>query len=119
MSRYYPICLDKAGLPCLIVGGGAVGLRKVRTLLAHRGKITVVAKALGDSVSYRVQTDDKGRFAINCMNPAKYVLEAFLDHDGNQRKDVADTFYVELGDTLDIAPCAKPRYVEMRLKRED
>jgi len=82
-------------------------------------KIMVVAQALGDSVSYRVQTDDKGRFTINCMNPAKYVLEAFLDYDGNQRKDAADTFYVELGDTLDIAPCAKPRYVEMRLKRED
>jgi len=84
-----------------------------------RAKIMVVAKALGDSTLYRVQTDDKGRFAINCMNPARYVLEAFLDYDGNQRKDVADTFYVELGDTLDIAPCTKPRYVEMRLKRED
>jgi hypothetical protein len=82
-------------------------------------KITVVAQALDDSVSYRVQTDDKGRFAINCMNPAKYTVEAFLDYDGNQRRDVADTFYVELGDTLDIAPCAKPRYVEMRLKLED
>jgi len=43
MPRYYPICLEVAKFPCLVVGGGAVGLRKVRTLLAHRAKVTVVA----------------------------------------------------------------------------
>jgi len=30
-------------MPCLVVGGGAVGLRKVKTLLAHHAKMTVVA----------------------------------------------------------------------------
>mgnify|MGYP001130691263 CR=1 FL=1 len=43
MPKYYPICLDIARLPCLVVGGGAVGLRKVRTLLAHGARATVVA----------------------------------------------------------------------------
>jgi hypothetical protein len=49
------------------------------------------------------------------MNPAKYVLEAFLDFNGNQKKDTADSISVELGDTLEVTACGKPRYVEMRL----
>ena len=43
MARYYPLCLEIAKLPCLVVGGGAVGLRKVRTLLDHGARVTVVA----------------------------------------------------------------------------
>lgn len=42
MPQYYPICLDLEGLPCLVVGGGKVGLRKVRTLLEHDARILVV-----------------------------------------------------------------------------
>jgi len=42
MPKYFPICLEIGNLPCLVVGGGAVGLRKARTLLDHQGKVTVV-----------------------------------------------------------------------------
>ena len=42
MPRYYPLCLDLEHLPCLVVGGGKVGLRKVRTLLEHDARVTVV-----------------------------------------------------------------------------
>jgi len=43
MPRYYPICLEIANRACLVVGGGAVGLRKARALLAHHGRVRVVA----------------------------------------------------------------------------
>ena len=41
--RYYPLFLDIKNRPCLVVGGGAVGSRKVLTLLACSAKVTVVA----------------------------------------------------------------------------
>ncbi|HVP57298.1 MAG TPA: Ig-like domain-containing protein [bacterium] len=100
------------------LGGTVLEPEGLDTLKAG-ARIAVIARAVRDSVSYRAQADDKGRFVINCMNPAEYVVEAFLDYNGNQRKDVADTFYVRSADTLSIRPCAKPQYVEMRLKRED
>lgn len=40
--RYYPINLDVKDRPCLVVGGGGVGERKVRTLLDCGARITVV-----------------------------------------------------------------------------
>jgi precorrin-2 dehydrogenase / sirohydrochlorin ferrochelatase len=41
--RYYPIFLDLLGLKVVVVGGGAVAERKVRTLLQCGAKIVVVS----------------------------------------------------------------------------
>jgi precorrin-2 dehydrogenase/sirohydrochlorin ferrochelatase len=41
--RYYPIHLDIRNRGCLVVGGGAVGTRKVMTLLDCGAKVTVVS----------------------------------------------------------------------------
>jgi len=41
--RYYPIYLDIKDRNCLVVGGGSVGTRKVKTLLECGAKVTVVS----------------------------------------------------------------------------
>ena len=41
--RYYPIHLDIKDRICLVVGGGAVGTRKVNTLLECGARVTVVS----------------------------------------------------------------------------
>ncbi|MBW2367082.1 MAG: bifunctional precorrin-2 dehydrogenase/sirohydrochlorin ferrochelatase [Deltaproteobacteria bacterium] len=41
--RYYPINLDVDGRNCLVVGGGSVGTRKVKTLLSCGARVTVVS----------------------------------------------------------------------------
>ena len=41
--RYYPVCLDIKGRHCLVVGGGQVGTRKVKTLLDCGARVTVVS----------------------------------------------------------------------------
>ncbi|MBM4036198.1 MAG: bifunctional precorrin-2 dehydrogenase/sirohydrochlorin ferrochelatase [Planctomycetes bacterium] len=43
MGHHYPICLSLEGKPCLVVGGGAVALRKVRSLLEAGAHVTVVS----------------------------------------------------------------------------
>ncbi len=43
--RYYPINLDVQNRPCLVVGGGAVGHRKVNGLLKCGARVTVVSPA--------------------------------------------------------------------------
>ena len=43
MMKYFPVNLDVTGKPCLVVGGGRVGLRKVRTLLRCDAQVTVVS----------------------------------------------------------------------------
>ena len=41
--KYYPIHLDIKNRNCLVVGGGAVGTRKVRTLLECGARVSVVS----------------------------------------------------------------------------
>ncbi|MBU2489913.1 MAG: bifunctional precorrin-2 dehydrogenase/sirohydrochlorin ferrochelatase [Proteobacteria bacterium] len=43
---YYPVQLDIDGRPCLVVGGGSVGVRKVEGLLACGARVTVVSPEL-------------------------------------------------------------------------
>ena len=44
--RYYPIFVDMAARPCLVVGGGAVAERKVEGLLEAGARVTVVSPTL-------------------------------------------------------------------------
>ncbi len=43
---YYPVFLDIEGKRCVVVGGGAVGLRKVRMLLDFGANVTVISPRL-------------------------------------------------------------------------
>lgn len=43
---YYPISLDLVGRPCLVVGGGAIALRKVAALVEAGARVTVVSPSL-------------------------------------------------------------------------
>lgn len=43
--RYYPVCLDIKNRKCLVVGGGAVGTRKVEGLLKCGGVVSVISES--------------------------------------------------------------------------
>ncbi len=43
---YFPILIDVRRLPCLVVGGGTVALRKIRSLLEFNASITVISPKL-------------------------------------------------------------------------
>ena len=49
--KYYPVCLDIRNRDCLVVGGGAVASRKVKTLLESGAKVTVVSPVFTDELT--------------------------------------------------------------------
>jgi precorrin-2 dehydrogenase len=53
---YYPIFLELAGRPCLVVGGGAIAERKVEGLLAVGATVTVVSPELSAPLRALVDT---------------------------------------------------------------
>lgn len=51
MPDYFPAFLDVRGRRCLVVGGGPIGERKVRDLLACGAAVVVVSPALTDALA--------------------------------------------------------------------
>jgi len=43
LPTYYPIFLNISGKKCVVIGGGQVALRKVRTLLEHGASVEVIS----------------------------------------------------------------------------
>ena len=42
-NRYYPVSLNVHGRKCLVVGGGKVALRKIKSLLEHGAKVEAIS----------------------------------------------------------------------------
>jgi len=59
--KYYPIHLDINGQNCLVVGGGAVGQRKVNTLLGCGAAVTVVSPEVEPRIE---QMAEEGRIKL-------------------------------------------------------
>ncbi len=49
--RFYPVNLDVRGRRCLVVGGGGVGTRKVRTLCDCGAAVTVVSPVVSETLA--------------------------------------------------------------------
>ena len=47
--KYYPVFMDINNRPCLVVGGGAVGVRKAKRLKKCGARVTVVSKQVDDA----------------------------------------------------------------------
>ncbi len=74
--KYYPVCLDIRNRDCLVVGGGGVASRKVKTLLECGANVTVVSPAFSpemegmDNENLQLNrrpyapSDVKGRFLV-------------------------------------------------------
>ncbi|HKX05728.1 MAG TPA: bifunctional precorrin-2 dehydrogenase/sirohydrochlorin ferrochelatase, partial [Methylomirabilota bacterium] len=54
---YYPLCLEMAGRPCLVVGGGPVAERKVAGLLDAGAWLTVVSPTATESLHAWARAD--------------------------------------------------------------
>ncbi|MBW1642322.1 MAG: bifunctional precorrin-2 dehydrogenase/sirohydrochlorin ferrochelatase [Deltaproteobacteria bacterium] len=54
--KYYPVNLDIRGQRCLVVGGGQVGTRKVKTLLECQAEVTVVSPMVEETLQTLADT---------------------------------------------------------------
>ena len=87
--RYYPVFLDVRNRPCLVVGGGSVGLRKVLTLLDCGAAITVVSPVvhakLQDLSSKGAITLLKRPFTSSDMSGMFLIIGATDNQELNQQ----------------------------------
>lgn len=87
--RYLPVGLELRDRRCVVVGGGAVGTRKVHTLLDVGARVTVVAPEISDELNGLVD-DGRVRWARATFRPphldgARLVIVATDDASTNER----------------------------------
>ena len=89
MRRYLPVFHDVLGASVLVVGAGAVGTRKIGTLLAGGARVTVVAREFSPAVEKRAARGDltilRGTFHPDQMREAELVFAATPDRALNRR----------------------------------
>jgi precorrin-2 dehydrogenase/sirohydrochlorin ferrochelatase len=66
--RYYPVNLDVQNKGCLVVGGGAVGERKVKTLLECGARVTVIAPLVTEYL-HGLASEDRIRWKVRAYQP--------------------------------------------------
>lgn len=81
-------------------------------------KAAVLATSVEDSASYSAPCDKQGGFSIGCVKPGRYVLEAFIDANGNQKRDANDTVSVWFPDTLTVRACEEATGIEITVGAE-
>ena len=87
--QYYPINLDIRGRNCLVVGGGRVGARKVRTLAQCGALVTVVSPEVAPQLTALVDGETvelkKRPYRSSDLDGMFLVIGATDDEDLNRR----------------------------------
>jgi len=92
--QHLPFFARLDGRPCLVVGGGDVGARKVRLLLAAGAVVTVASQTLNDELRQRLEEGrirhihvdsgtDAGPFRAEDLNPYWLIIAATSDRELN------------------------------------
>ncbi len=88
-SKFYPIMLDVAGKPCLVVGGGQVAERKTLGLLDADAAVRLVSPDLTPRLMQLAEDGvvqvRQGEYRIEDMNDARLVIAATSDQETNER----------------------------------
>jgi hypothetical protein len=92
-----------------VVGGSISGVVDTATV-ADTLAVGILARSVSDSaLVYQISPGPDGRFVLECVNPGRYVLEAFVE----------DTISVELSDTIGVESCSRSPLVEFEFNHED
>ena len=85
----YPINLDVAGKPCVVVGGGEVALRKIRGLLAAGATVKVIAPRICAGVEELFRRGEisltRGKFSETMLGDELILIAATDDAEVNRQ----------------------------------
>ncbi len=84
---YFPLFIDIKGRKCLLAGGGKVALRKVRTLLAYKADVQLIALSVDQELAELLPEEAfrKGLLREDDLEGAALVVAATSSRDENHR----------------------------------
>jgi uroporphyrin-III C-methyltransferase / precorrin-2 dehydrogenase / sirohydrochlorin ferrochelatase len=86
--RYYPVFLDLAGQPCVVLGGGGFAIEKVEALLDAGARVRVITSRAAPALQRlaaegRIQLTAR-QYVLGDLGGARLVVDATGDEDVNR-----------------------------------
>jgi len=85
----YPIFLELSGRRVVLIGGGAVAIRKFQKLLTSKARLLVVAEKIDDALAALCQSSGaeviKSKYSKDYLNGAVLAIAATNDHKLNKQ----------------------------------
>ena len=85
----YPIFLELGGRRVVVIGGGAVAVRKVNVLLAAGARVVIVSKEISDTLTTLCQSKNaeliKSKYSKDYLGAAVLAIAATNDYQLNSR----------------------------------
>lgn len=86
-SSYYPVFLNIRDRKCVVIGGGQVALRKVKTLLAHGASVEVISPVLCSELNKLAESGEirtmRRHYQTGDLEGALIAIAATDDHHSN------------------------------------
>jgi len=75
----FPLLLDLAGRPVVVVGGGTVATRRVRSLLQAGARVRVVAPQIADALAQLVESGVDPERPVDLGSSGREVVTIWWD----------------------------------------
>ncbi len=118
LPAYYPLFLNISGKRCVVVGGGQVALRKVRTLLEHGACVDVISPDLCSELSQLAKRGEinilRRSYRPGDLQDALMAIAATDDSETNQqvvREAQRKAVLVNVVDDAENSDFIAPSYV--------
>ncbi len=89
MSALFPVLIDIKGKKCVVIGGGVVAERKIKTLLKYGAHITVISPKITKSIEKLIQSNKishiKKLYEKDDLKDALIVVAATSDRSVNEQ----------------------------------
>lgn len=87
MAKFFPVFIDVKGKKCVVIGGGAVAERKIKTLLKYGAKITLISPEINENLTKIVEKGKieyiKKQYSKEDIEDALLVVAATSDEKIN------------------------------------
>lgn len=80
---YFPMFMELKGKKCLVIGGGSVAYRKIKTLLEYEIEIIVIAS---DFLAQIKELEQKNKERISCITKEISSMEELKDYQLNKEE---------------------------------
>ena len=99
---FFPVCIDIENKKCLVIGGGKIAYKKIKTLSRYNSDITVIAEEIKEEKIREIGNIDIREKRFSDENLREYMLVVAATDDKELNEEIAE-FCIEIFEKLGIS----------------